>query len=168
MPRLERSEAASQTSGVVPERMPCTWQRRDMKYGALTVLPGRFRGPNGSASKTGVKLVFLVGNALNLEALGRRFDAVTDSGLFHAFSDDERPLFARSLSKAIRPLGTYFMLCFSEKEPAEWGGPRRVTQGEILETFDEGWEVNYIREARFETNIHAEGGRAWLSPITRL
>ena len=74
--------------------------------------------------------------------------------------------FAKSLRSALNPGGTYFMLCFSDKEPADWGGPRRVSQEEIRATFGEGWRVDWIREARFESSLHKDGGYAWLSSIT--
>ena len=53
-------------------------------------------------------------------------------------------------------------------EPADWGGPRRITNKEIETTFSQGWKVGYIREARIETNFHQDGGRAWLASIPRL
>jgi len=119
------------------------------------------------ASEKGSRAAFVVGDALRLEELDRRFDTVTDSGLFHVFSDGERLRFAKSLRSALNGGGTYFMLCFSDREPAGWGGPRRVSKEEIIATFRDGWKVNWIREARFESLFHEAGGRAWLSSITR-
>jgi hypothetical protein len=58
------------------------------------------------------------------------------------------------------------MLCFSDEEPTGWGGPRRVSKEEIRTTFKEGWRVDWIRAARFESKFHDDGGRAWLSSIT--
>ncbi len=115
-----------------------------------------------------VKVNFLNHNALELQTLKHKFDSAIDSGLFHVFEDNERKLFAKSLATVLKPGGNYYMMCFSEKEPADWGGPRRVTQREIMDSFSSGWNVNYIREARFETNMHDIEGRAWLSSITRL
>ena len=120
------------------------------------------------ASERGSTATFLVGDALRLEGLNQRFDTITDSGLFHVFSDEERILFAKSLWSALNKGGTYFMLCFSEKEPAGWGGPRRVSQEEIRATFRDGWKVDWIREARFESAFHKDGGYAWLSSITSI
>ena len=114
----------------------------------------------------GVKVNFLNHNALELQTLKHKFDSAIDSGLFHVFGDNERKLFVKSLASALKPGGTYYMMCFSEKEPSDWGGPRRVTQREIRNAFSSGWKVNYIREARFETNMHDIAGRAWLSSIT--
>jgi SAM-dependent methyltransferase len=111
---------------------------------------------------------FMVADALDLASIGRRFDAAIDSGLFHIFSDRQRGSFAKSLWGVLNPGGMYFMLCFSDREPSDWGGPRRVTKEEILSTFSRDWRVDWIRQARFESQYHDEGGHAWLSSITRL
>jgi ubiquinone/menaquinone biosynthesis C-methylase UbiE len=115
-----------------------------------------------------VRVRFEVGDALRLERLKRRFDTVTDSGLFHTFSDEERKEFAKSLGRVLGGSGTYFMLCFSDREPADWGGPRRVSRDEIIESFGHGWKVNYIREARFSTSFNDKGGRAWLASVAKI
>jgi cyclopropane fatty-acyl-phospholipid synthase-like methyltransferase len=105
-----------------------------------------------------------VADALNLPIPRQLFDTVIDSGLFHVFSDEERERFRTSLAGVIRPGGTYFMMCFSEHEPGDWG-PRRVTQAEIRSTFADGWHINDIQRSAFETT----GGQAhaWLSSISR-
>lgn len=113
-----------------------------------------------------VPAVFLKWDALEISGLGKRFDTVIDCGLFHVFSDEERPRYVQELSSILVPGGTFRMLCFSEMESGDWG-PRRVTQREIREAFDRGWKVDSIQEARFETNLGPEGCRAWLSSITR-
>ena len=119
------------------------------------------------ALERNVSVKFDVGDALQLEGLKRKFDTITDCGLFHIFSDQERRLFVNSLRAGLSDAGTYFMLCFSDKEPTDWGGPRRVSKGEITDTFRR-WKVNYIREARIYTTFHDEGGRGWLASVTRV
>ena len=114
------------------------------------------------------KITFLVGDALRLGELHQRFDSAIDCGLFHTFSDEIRHSFTRSLRAVLDRGGTYFMLCFSERETTEWGGPRRVTQEEIRTTFSQGWRINYIRKALFESNWSEVEGQAWLSSITLL
>jgi 2-polyprenyl-3-methyl-5-hydroxy-6-metoxy-1,4-benzoquinol methylase len=110
---------------------------------------------------------FLVWDALSLQGLGRRFNTVIDSGFFHVLPDKKRPVFVSSLASALNPGGTYFMMCFSEREPGSWG-PRRVTQAEIRENFTRGWGINYIREAKFDTNLGSRKCNAWLASITLL
>jgi SAM-dependent methyltransferase len=118
------------------------------------------------AAGRGLPVHFLVLNALDLPKLRRKFTTVTDSGLFHTLSDEYRPLFVNSLATILSPGGKYFMLCFSELEPGGFG-PRRITQKEIQDSFREGWSINYIRPATFESRTRAEGPRAWLSSITK-
>jgi SAM-dependent methyltransferase len=96
----------------------------------------------------------------------KRFSTATDSGLFHTLSDEDRPVFVENLATVLSPAGKYFMLCFSELEPGGYG-PRRITQAEIRSTFRDGWTVNYIRPATFESWTRKEGSRAWLSSISK-
>ncbi|MGZ7198246.1 MAG: class I SAM-dependent methyltransferase [Halobacteriota archaeon] len=118
------------------------------------------------ATQRHLSVTFLVQDVLYLDTLGRRFDTVIDSGLFHALSDEERPYFARSVAIVLRRGGTYFMLCVSELQPGTYG-PRRVTQAEIRETFARGWRVNCIKAARMENTRQPKGTPAWLSSITK-
>jgi len=120
------------------------------------------------AKERGSMAEFRVADALRLQALGMQFDAAIDCGLFHTLSDDQRGIYAASLKAAIRPGGRCFILCFNEQEPADWGGPRRVTKAEILETFSDGWRVDAIDAAKLEGTGLGEGGRAWLACLTRL
>ena len=133
----------------------------------IDAAPTAIKKAKEKARKRGITVNFLVSDALKLQSLRTNFDTIIDCGLFHVLSDEERPIFASSLASALFPGGKYFMLCFSEHEPGSYG-PRRVAQAEIWATFGEGWKINYIREAEFETRFGPEGIKAWLSSITRL
>ncbi len=133
----------------------------------VDIVPAPIEKARASAKHRGLNVTFKVFDALSLNRLGRMFDTVIDSGLFHVFSDEDRVLFERSLASILRPDGWYFMLCFSEHEPYD-EGPRRVTADEIRGSFRERWKVDDIQEARFETNIHPDGALAWLASIRRL
>jgi hypothetical protein len=102
-----------------------------------------------------------------LLGLGRRFDAIIDTGLFQTLEDAERPRFVKSLAAALRRSGKYYLMCFSEHETGP-GGPRRIMQAEIRTTFRRGWKINSIQAARFESNLHPDGAKAWLASITCL
>lgn len=118
------------------------------------------------AKERGVRVRFLEADALHLDRLETKFDTITDCGLFHVFSDEERLLFSASLKSVMERQSTYFMLCFSTEEPADWGGPRRVSEKEIRDVFSAGWKINYIRESMMETQFHGKGGKGLLSSIT--
>jgi cyclopropane fatty-acyl-phospholipid synthase-like methyltransferase len=128
--------------------------------------PLAIRKAKEKAAARGLRVHFLVLNALDLKKLNRKFDTVTDSGFFHTLSDEDRPVFVDNLAAILSPAGKYFMLCFSELEPAGYG-PRRVTEREIRDSFRDGWSVNYIRPATFESHTRAEGSRAWFSSVSK-
>jgi len=69
---------------------------------------------------------FQVADVLDLPVLGLEFDTLIDSGVFHVFSDEDRPRYVASLAEVLRPGGTCYLMCFSDREPGEWG-PRRVS-----------------------------------------
>jgi SAM-dependent methyltransferase len=109
---------------------------------------------------------FIVGDALDLSALDETFDTVVDCGFFHVLDDDERVRFARSIHEVLTPGGVYSMLVFSDREPPGYG-PRRVTRGEIVDTFSQGFTVEAIRPAAFETLLPTGDVAGWLARIRR-
>ncbi len=118
------------------------------------------------AQERGLSARFDVADALHLETLSQSFDTVIDCGLFHTFSNEDRGRYVRSLASVVEPDGLVCLLCFSENEPGDWG-PRRITQGEIRETFRDGWAVEEIRPAAFETRFEEGDVQAWLVLIRR-
>jgi SAM-dependent methyltransferase len=134
----------------------------------IDAAPAAIAIAEAKARERGIKARFLVWNALRLGELDGPFDTVIDSGLFHVFNDDEARAYVESLKAAIAPGGRYFMACFSERQPGDWG-PRRVTQAEIRGSFADGWRVDSIEPARFDVAKEEMAQvEAWLARITRL
>lgn len=120
------------------------------------------------AHDRGIVAEFRKANALELSQLQRTFDVVIDSGLFHTFSDEERSAYLSGVAGVLRPGGAYVMMCFSDREPTDWGGPRRVRRDEIVDSFAPFLKIEILREARFATRMHdAAGGFAWLTLARR-
>jgi cyclopropane fatty-acyl-phospholipid synthase-like methyltransferase len=146
--------------------------RRHEVWG-IDFVPQAIERARQKVKQRGLSVHFQVGDALQLDQLGRTFDTVIDCGLFHTFSDEERPAFVSGLATVVRPGGCVHILCFSDQEPPGQG-PRRVTQQEIRDAFRDGWNVVEIRDARFQTTDHPEartfspgGPKAWLVTINR-
>ncbi|TMC46289.1 MAG: class I SAM-dependent methyltransferase [Chloroflexi bacterium] len=119
------------------------------------------------AHERGLQARFLGADALDLGSLGEQFDTVLDCGLFHIFDDEHRAAYVGSLGAATRGGGRYHMLCFSERQPGDWG-PRRVTQDEIRASFADGWRVDAIDAATLEVTIDPQGVSAWRASLTRV
>jgi SAM-dependent methyltransferase len=128
--------------------------------------PRAIRRAGQKASERELMVRFVVDDALTLGDGSSRYDTVLDCGLFHVFDDDDRAAFVTSLRGTVASGGRYFMLCFSDQEPGDWG-PRRVSRAEIESSFADGWRIDSIQETRIELTWNAEGARAWLVAMTR-
>ena len=134
----------------------------------IDLVPAAIEKAKQKANKLGLRIDFSVGDALHLRFPPDEFDSVIDSGLFHIFDDKRRLAYIDQIAKVLRPDGGYFMLCFSEKEPTDWGGPRRVSKEEIEEALALNFEVSFIHDSILESNIHeAGGGLAYISSARR-
>lgn len=134
----------------------------------IDIVPQAIDQAKAKAKLRNLEATFLVGDALELEHLNRTFDTVLDCGLFHGFSDPEREVYADQLAHVLEPGGSLHLMVMSDWEDASWGGPRRVSQAEIIDTFRHGWRVDDIREARFVVLPQFRiKGHAWLASLVR-
>jgi SAM-dependent methyltransferase len=131
---------------------------RGLDVWGIDFIPRAVERARARALERGLGVHFQVGDALKLEVLGRTFDSVIDSGLFHTFGDEERSVFVRGLARVTRPGGMAFLICFSDQEPPGQG-PRRVSREEIHSAFRDWWDVESIEETRFRVNEDPESPR---------
>jgi SAM-dependent methyltransferase len=119
------------------------------------------------AAARGIAAEFAVADAFHLDRLGRRFQTVLDSGLFHTFDADERPAYAASLGSVTERNGTLYLLCFSDEGPDT--GPHPVREEELRAAFNSksGWSVVALAPDRIHTRFHENGAPAWFATIRR-
>ena len=113
-----------------------------------------------------LKATFKTHDALKLDQLGGVFDVALDCGLFHCFTDTERSIFVEQLYNVLTPQGSYFFLCFSDKELRE-GGPRRISKNEIEKTFSQSWKILSLSETIFENTLHPGGSQGYFVSIQK-
>jgi SAM-dependent methyltransferase len=128
-------------------------------------VPEAIERARAKAAARGLDARFVVGDALDLEALGERFDTVLDSAVFHVFDNANRARYVAGLAAVVNPGGQVYVLCFSEHAPADWG-MRRLTQGQLRATFADGWRVESITPAILAMTDEPAPG--WLTHLTRL
>src|SRR5262245_11695422 len=95
------------------------------------------------AAERNLTVTFLVKDATTLKDWSERFDNVTDSGLFHVFSDADRKKYVEGLASVLKSGGRLYLMCFSEEEPGTQG-PRRISQKELHDAFADGWSIESI------------------------
>jgi len=120
------------------------------------------------AESRGLSVRFAPGDALELPAPDEPFDVVIDSGVFHSFDDADRRRYVATLTRQLRVGGTCYLMCFSERQPGDWG-PRRVREQELRLAFADGWDVK-VEPAVFEINPF-EGiteVQAWFATLRRI
>jgi SAM-dependent methyltransferase len=134
----------------------------------VDISPRAIERARGKAAERGLPAHFEVADVLSLGQLGMTFDAVIDSGVFHVFDDEDRGRYVASLASVLRSGGHCYLMCFSDRQPGEFG-PRRVRQGELRAAFTDGWTVTSIAAQIFELNpsFPAPVAHAWLATVLR-
>lgn len=134
----------------------------------VDVAPTAIAQARAKASERGLTARFEVADALDLGRLALTADTMIDSGVFHVFGDGDRARYVASLAGALRPGGTCYLMCFSDRQPGDWG-PRRVCEEELRAAFSDGWAVESITADTFEINPMEGATRveAWLAVVKR-
>jgi SAM-dependent methyltransferase len=121
------------------------------------------------AAERGVNAGFQVFDALRVDTLDAVFDTVVDSGLFHVFDDAARARYVAAVHAVLRPGGHLHLMCFSDRQPGDWG-PRRVTERELRAALGDGWRIVSLAPDRFDINpgLGTPTAEAWLADAVRL
>jgi cyclopropane fatty-acyl-phospholipid synthase-like methyltransferase len=118
------------------------------------------------AVERGVDARFEVVDTLRMGTLGEVFDTIIDSGLFHVFDDSARAVYVSALQAVLRPGGHLHLMCFSDRQPGDWG-PRRVSEDELRAAFRSGWRIDSLVDDHFDINpgLGTLRAQAWRADI---
>jgi SAM-dependent methyltransferase len=121
------------------------------------------------ALERGVDARFEVVDALRIGTLGEAFDTIIDSGLFHVFDNSARDHYVTALEAILRPGGHLHLMCFSDRQPGDWG-PRRISEDELRAAFDSGWRIDSLARDYFDINpgLGTLAAQAWRADIVRI
>jgi hypothetical protein len=131
-------------------------------------LASRPLAAEGKARERGRTARFIHWDALKLANRREAFDTVLDCGLFYIFDGDDRAAYVDNLRVVSWPGGRYFMLCFSVRQPGEWGRVHKLTRAEMEASFAAGWRTNSIEPSTLDITPHPDGIRTWLVALTRI
>jgi hypothetical protein len=94
---------------------------------------------------------FEVADATELTGLGRLFDTVVDSALYHCLDSDERHAYAAALHRVTTPRARWFIYCFSEDNVNGVTAPMEaMTPAGIRDTLEStGWLIDFLGPATF-------------------
>ncbi|HEY1761500.1 MAG TPA: class I SAM-dependent methyltransferase [Acidimicrobiales bacterium] len=135
----------------------------------IDISPRAIEIARDKAAERHVDARFQVLDALRLVTLGETFETIVDSGLFHVFdNDDARIQYVAALHSVLRPGGHLHLMCFSDRQPGDWG-PRRISEGELRDAFASEWVIDSLAPDRFNLNpgLDIPTAEAWLADIVR-
>jgi SAM-dependent methyltransferase len=134
----------------------------------VDIAPHAIERARAKAAERGITARFEVGDLLDLGGLGLTADTVIDSGVFHVFDDESRIRYVASLASVLRSGGICYLMCFSDRQPGDFG-PRRIRQDELRQAFSDGWTIQDIEADTFEVNrdFGMSAAQAWRATIHR-
>jgi SAM-dependent methyltransferase len=145
--------------------------RRGVEAWGVDTTLAAIEAARAKAAERGLSATFVHGDALDLAALGRRFDTVLDCGLFHVISEEDRRRYVAALSHVLDAGGRFLMLGFATSRMER--GPRGYSPEE-LRGYLAGFREVFIRPAAYEVRPgmlpidEALGGMpAWVSLFER-
>jgi SAM-dependent methyltransferase len=101
---------------------------------------------------------FAVADAFALSAAGiGSVETVVDVGLFHTLERRDYADYAESLASVLGAGGRVVLLEFGPDAPADWG-PDPVSEADVRRAFGDGWAIETIESAPFETRQGAVPG----------
>ncbi len=133
----------------------------------IDLSPTAIERARAKATDRGLDVRFEAGDILTLALPAGSFDVAVDCGLFHVFDDADRARYVTRLRDLLRPGGSGYLLCFSDRQPGDWG-PRRVRADEIQAAFAAGWTVDRIDPVVMDINPIEDATEvlAWLVEVT--
>jgi SAM-dependent methyltransferase len=134
----------------------------------MDLAPTAIACARAKAAARGLNARFEIADALDLPRQGRTFDTVVDSGVFHVFDDEDRARYLAGLASVLRPGGACYLMCFSDRQPGDWG-PRRFGADELRAEFGAGLTLESLTAETFHLNpIHGvTQAQAWLAVLRR-
>jgi len=84
------------------------------------------------AREAGVKVRWIIGNALEFHFEDDEFDFVFDMGCFHHIRPEDRERFISGLCRVTKPHGQYLLTCFSDRNGPAWN---HFTKEQLIELF---------------------------------
>lgn len=118
------------------------------------------------AAEAGIDVEWLQADVCNLPSTLGPFDFVFDRGCYHCVRRTDLPGFLASLRRITRPGSRDLLLAGNANEESE-GGPPRVHEHEIRGELGDLFEIERIREFRFQDPGGVEGPLGWSCLLTR-
>ena len=134
---------------------------------ALDVSPMAIELAQKRAEAAGVDVKFFNADLADMKLDLKPFDFIFDRGCFHCVRRENLDGFRETLKKLSKPGTRYLVLTGNANEQNEHEGPPRLHEHEIRQDLEDLFEIEFIREMRFEDAGGVEGPLGWSCLLTR-
>jgi SAM-dependent methyltransferase len=133
---------------------------------AFDLSPAALAGARQKATDAKAKVNFVEADLCRFTLDVAPFDFVFDRGCYHAARQIDQPGFIKTLKRLTRP-GTRLLLLAGNANEKGPPGPPTMTAAEICGELEPLFEIQLLREFRFEVPAPPEGFLAWSCLMTR-
>jgi SAM-dependent methyltransferase len=119
------------------------------------------------AEAANVNVNFRVADLVHFDLDVEPFDFVFDRGCYHCARDAGLTGYQETLKKLTRPGTRYLVLTGNANEQTEGQGPPRLTETQIRDELSGLFEIQFLREMRFEDAGGVDGPLGWSCLMTR-
>ena len=134
---------------------------------AIDVAPTALQLAQERATAAGVKVNWIQADVLAPPPL-EAFDLIFDRGCYHGVRRPDPSRYVEVVKKLCRPGGRVLILAGNANEAGQHYGPPRVDELELINDFAPGFDIEQLREIRFDTaNPDAPGALAWAILLRR-
>ena len=121
------------------------------------------------AKKRSDKINFLVDDILNTKLPDNSFDFIFDRGIFHLFDKSDRAKFVNQITRILNENGIYFLKCMSieEEEFSGDNAPYRLSKQEIIDAFENDFDIEKIKPSIFEASNLDYSPKAWFAVMKK-
>ncbi len=163
--RKKSCRAAPWNSAVAPGRIRSIWLRAGFDIAGVDCSPVALEQARKKTTATGSNARFLEADLCRFNLQIEPFDFIFDRGCYHSVRRIDIAGFLSTLRQLSKPGTRYLLLAGNANEVGP--GPPRVHEHEIRIDLDGLFEIQFIREFRFEVPDPPEGFLAWSCLMTR-
>lgn len=121
------------------------------------------------AKKRSDKINFVVDDILSTNLPDSSFDFIFDRGIFHLFDESDRTEFVNQIKRILNDDGIYFLKCMSieEEEFSGDNAPHRLSKQQIIDIFEDDFDIEKIRPSIFEASNLDYNPKAWFTVMRK-
>jgi methyl halide transferase len=134
---------------------------------AIDVAPTALELARKRATEAGVDVNWIQADVLAPPPLGD-FDLIFDRGCYHGVRRQDPSRYVEVVKELCRPGGRILILAGNANEAGEHYGPPRVDERDLVNDFAAGFDIEQLREIRFDTaDPDTPGALAWAVLLRR-